>query len=533
MPKAEQSLNKILYDLKRIEKHREVLTEKKIRKIYKSLMKDLNSFLGEEYIKYANGDGVLTFSMLQEKSREARFLEEIVKKVDGIAPELRSEILTLVDETYTACYQGMEKAVRQASNTKELAAMMSDTVVRPEVLEQAVNNNISKLTLPDVLERNRHDITYQIKQVLTIGLINGDRYETMAKKVNTVLCGEDGSGGYYGKAVNIVRTESHRNIETGFMDCAENISKGLDGSGYVYTGTWRTMKDEKVRPQQRRKTNKGWKTTISKNGANHIKMEGVTIKVGDKFKLEPNVFAKCPSQSGKARHDCNCRCFVEYDLMTEEEFNKLPNKQTNNMTTGAVSAAIRQEMTEANIPDVGLTATADKQAFSDALSAAAKSNTHGGFVDEHTAEELKTFKTFLSSDKMTGVAVMPDGNITCVFKNSELKTRGVVNDLILTARENGGTKMDCYGMGLVNMYEKTGYKAVARIPFNPEYATDELLKQTAPDVYVLMKTEDSTAEVVKKIKNKSYKLSTQSDLDSLKTFEDYDEALLYRDSLLK
>lgn len=55
------------------------------------------------------------------------------------------------------------------------------------------------------------------------------------------------------KANNIVRTESHRNVEGGFMDCAKNIQEGLNGSDLIYTATWRTMKDERVRPQQRRK----------------------------------------------------------------------------------------------------------------------------------------------------------------------------------------------------------------------------------------------------------------------------------------
>jgi hypothetical protein len=526
MPKAEKSLNEILYDLKRIEEHREILSEKKIRKIYKSLMNDLNNFLANEYLNYADGEGALTYAQLQEKSREARFLEEIINKVDGITPEIKKEINNLVTETYTNCYNGMINAVNKATNTQELASIMSDTTIRPEVLKQTISNNINKLTLPNVLEKHRQETIYQIKQELTIGMINGDRYETMARKISERV------NVSYSKAANIVRTESHRNIESGLNDCANDISMGLDGSGLVYVSVWRTMQDERVRPNVGI-NKKGKKRKRSKNTADHTKMDGVTIRVGDKFKLYPTGYAKCPSMSGIAAQDCNCRCFLEYDLLTEEEFKKLPNKQINNKSVEAISEELRKQMNDANIPDVGLSATADKQEFSDALSSAAKSNMHGGFVDEHTADELKGYKTYLSSDKMTGVAVMPDGNITCVFKNTDLKTKGVVNDLILTARENGGVKMDCYGAGLVNMYEKTGYKAVAKIPFNPEYATDEFLKQTKPDVYVLMKTKDSTADVVKKIKDKSYKLSTQSELDKLKTFEDYDEALKYRDKLLK
>lgn len=333
MPKSEQSLNELLYDLKRIEEHREILSENKIRKIYKSLMKELNAFIAEEYFLYADGEGVLSYATLQEKARKARFLEEVVRQVDSITPELKAEMMKLVEETYTNCYQGMQNAVINASNTQELAAVMSDTTLRPEVLKQAVSNNISKLTLPNVLEKHRQEIVYNIKQELTIGMINGDRYEQMARRITDKV---DIS---YNKAMNIARTESHRNIESGLFDCAENISQGVEGSGLVYVAIWRTMKDERVRPNVRRKTKKGWKTYKSTNGADHVSMEGKTIRVGDFFEFSDGVKTKCPSKSGVARHDCNCRCFLEYDVMTEEEFARA---NTNVKTTVAQTKAEQQ-----------------------------------------------------------------------------------------------------------------------------------------------------------------------------------------------
>lgn len=320
MPKSEQSLNELLYDLKRIEEHREILSENKIRKIYKSLMKELNAFIAEEYFLYADGEGVLSYATLQEKAREAKFLEEVVRQVDSITPKIKAEMTSLVEETYTNCYQGMVNAVKNASNTQNLAAVITNTTLRPEVLKQAVNNNISKLTLPNVLEKHRQEIVYNIKQELTIGMINGDRYEQMARRITDKV---DIS---YNKAMNIARTESHRNIESGLFDCAENISQGVEGSGLVYVAIWRTMKDERVRPNMRRKTKKGWKTYKSTNGADHVSMEGKTIRVGDFFEFSDGIKTKCPSKSGVARHDCNCRCFLEYDVMTEEEFAMINSK---------------------------------------------------------------------------------------------------------------------------------------------------------------------------------------------------------------
>lgn len=305
MPKAKTSLNELLHEIRRIEEHRSILTEHKIRKIYKSLVKDLNAFLAEYYVKYADKtDGTLTIAKLQEKMKFAKFLEEIENNVNFFTPKVKREIEDLVDRTYKACYEGMNKAVSEADDVKELVGA-SELNVRPEVMKQAVENNISKLTLKPLLEKNRQEIIYDIKQALTIGLMNGDRYDTMANKILEKV---DFS---YGKAIRVTRTESHRNVEAGFNDCAQEIAKGLEGSDIVYTKTWITMKDERVR-----KTSK----------ADHVKMEGVTVEATDNFKLEPGVYAPCPGSSGTARNDCNCRCTLEHKFMKREEFEKIKQK---------------------------------------------------------------------------------------------------------------------------------------------------------------------------------------------------------------
>lgn len=281
-------------------------------------------FIAEGYEKYADGDGRFFVSYLDAKNSKARFMQEIVASVDSISPAVKAEIEKLVDDTYQKSYEGMLKAFKKADTAKKFEEITKDIAVNPNVLKQAINNNISKLTLPAVLEKHRGEVIYQIQNELNIGLMQGDRYEKMAKRISERL------GVSESKAMNITRTETHRNIESGFMDCAEHIQEGLDESDLIYAATWQTMEDERVRPQQRRKTSKGWKTTLSRNGANHIKMNGVTVKAGEMFDLGGGVKAKAPSQSGVAAHDCNCRCFLEYNLMTVEEFamatNQTPEK---------------------------------------------------------------------------------------------------------------------------------------------------------------------------------------------------------------
>lgn len=313
MPKSETSLEQLLYDVKRIAKSREKLSEKKITAIYQNLMDNLSKFLSKQYIKYADDDGRLFISYLDAQRSRAKFLQEIAKNVDGLSVDLLKEMESLIDDTYKECYKGMKNAILKADETGNLEAVTEDIVANPNVIRQSVKNNISKLTLTPMMEKYRNEITYKIQQELTTGLMQGDRYDQMAKRIAQQINVSET------RAKLIARTETHRNIETGFMDCAEHLQDGLDGSGYIYAATWRTMKDERVRPNKRVKTKHGWKIVKGK-GANHVKMDGVTIKAGEQFDLGDGVTTKCPGQSGVAAHDCNCRCFLKYDLLTPKEF---------------------------------------------------------------------------------------------------------------------------------------------------------------------------------------------------------------------
>ena len=328
MPKSKTSLKDLLYDIRRISEHREQLSEKKIQAIYRNLTKELKSFIADEYEKYADSDGRLYVSYLDAQNHKAKFLSEIAKNVDGFSPEIKDEIMTLVNDTYSTSYKGMISALKEAERNGKFAEVTKDLAVNENVLKRAVNNNISKLTLPAVLQKHRGEVIYQIQQVLNIGLMQGDRYETMAKRLTERL------GVSESKAKNIVRTETHRNIEGGFMDCAEHLQEGLAGSDVIYAATWRNMGDERVRPNRVVKTKKGWKVERSNSSANHIIMEGKTVKAGEMFTFSDGTKTKAPGESGVASHDCNCRCFLEYNLMTVAEFAK---------KTGQTEAEVRKK----------------------------------------------------------------------------------------------------------------------------------------------------------------------------------------------
>ena len=55
--------------------------------------------------------------------------------------------------------------------------------------------------------------------------------------------------------------------------------------------------------------------------------------------LGGGVTAAAPSKSGVAAHDCNCRCYLEYNLMIVEEFAKATGKNVANDGNGGIIKA--------------------------------------------------------------------------------------------------------------------------------------------------------------------------------------------------
>ena len=188
------------------------------------------------------------------------------------------------------------------------------------------------------------------------------------------------------------------------------------------------------------------------------------------------------------------------------------------------------------------------ETFAQALATAKANNVNGAAVDGHTAEEIANIvnnggKTFLTSDGTAGGAVEADGNLTCVFKDAvNNNTPGAGSSIALAAVNDGATKGDCYGQALVNMYSKAGLEPVARIPYAYGYndamdaqvrkqITDGIISKE-PDVYALKLRDGYDFEKAAAEFNTAHRY-TQAELDALPVYDDYDEMLAYRDSLLK
>lgn len=315
---SNKTLEHYLRQLRLIEEHREKWCEENVRRHYRDLMEDLQEFLGVQYAQLAVDDK-LTYEILHSKAKYARFLEEVEERIDKFSPQAAQDIRNTVQLTYEKAYEGMVKAVENCNSYEDLKINLTGLrSTTPDVIKNVVQNKF----MEQALEKNHKSLIYNIRQQIGIGLSQGDRMSTMAKRLSTQV-----EGGYK-KAMLIARTEVHRAREAGYQDSSERLSQVLkdNNSDYVMIKTWKTMQDMSVRPY-RMKGKKGKKTFVKGKGPDHIKMHGKFVLVEEEFELEPGVTAKSPGQSGVAGHDCNCRCRLSRDLITKAKYEELTGKK--------------------------------------------------------------------------------------------------------------------------------------------------------------------------------------------------------------
>lgn len=312
-----KDLDALLVQARRIAEHREADAEVEIRKAFKKLLKDLKAYIGDVHEKYAKGDGSLSFADLQKAGYNARFLAEIERRIGVVTPKVAKELHALVEETYELAYKSMVQGVEKVANGADLYEVFEDAEA---ITAQQIKAAVSNPYMENALMKNHQAIVYDIRQAVSVGLMNGDRYATIAQKITKAL---DKETGPYKNAMLIARTEVHRVREAGHLDGALYADKELQNgtTGMRMCKTWMTMKDERVRPQYVRKRKKGgWSKGFAKKGANHMILHGQTVLADEEFDLKDGNKAMAPGVTGIAGHDCNCRCYASYKMMTDAEF---------------------------------------------------------------------------------------------------------------------------------------------------------------------------------------------------------------------
>lgn len=263
--------------------------EREIAKYYASITKELRKLLGYYYEKYESG-GVLTYEEMAKYDRLKKFERDIKEVSRSLYKDVGASVEKVLSDVYKDGFYMAEWGVEQ-----EIGKRLG-YVIKPEVVEAALNNPITGLVLSDRLEKNRQSIEWEIRQVTNQGLIKGETYSTMAKNINKALDKD------YVKSLRVVRTEAHRVKEQGKQDSREYAQ----GMGIVLSKEWLCMGDERSRET-------------------HLRLDGTKIPLEEKF-VTVNGESLYPGGFGVAKEDINCRC-VATQTIEDVKNNELKDGQ--------------------------------------------------------------------------------------------------------------------------------------------------------------------------------------------------------------
>jgi hypothetical protein len=186
--------------------------------------------------------------------------------------------------------------------------------------------------------------------------------------------------------------------------------------------------------------------------------------------------------------------------------------------------------TENHGPNLNIHYIDDPEVFNRAICAAKGYNEYGAFVHTYEAEEYKDMKLFIVNAGAAGIAVKKDGDVVSVFKNPDMAQKDDIEkinkELLLTAIDNGGKKLDCFDGFLPELYSKFGFEPGCRIKFNDRFAPEswDFERDGRPDILFMIHNGDTVAEIKRKQALGEYK----NYVDIKRTIpyvENYDKAI--------
>lgn len=258
---SEESINLLLYE-------------------YKANYNELKSKIAVIYQKYARGDK-LTFDDMQKYNRINNLMTAIKKQFIELGKKTIKNIEKVLTNEYEFGYLQQGYIMDSLGNYG---------VLNPKLVELAINNQFTGFTISERVTNLIGGIVGNIRQAITRGLIQGESYVTMTKRIIDI--GDKNAW----MIQRIIRTEAHRVQNQANLYATEKaISDGHKLEKY-----WVTAQDEAVRDT-------------------HQSMHNQKADKDGYFYSPSGARTKAPGGFGVPEEDINCRCGFRTQLVNTEE----------------------------------------------------------------------------------------------------------------------------------------------------------------------------------------------------------------------
>ncbi len=259
-------------------------TEKALAKEYNTAQKNIRNYMAELYEKYG-AEGSLTFNEMSKYNRMKQLDDFITQEIKDLTGRVNDEIKTLLKEQYEQSYFNYGSDISEQAGTELNWGTLNRDTIASIINEPAVSGKYLK----DVLDKLRYETLLQERQVITQGLIQGDSFQDMAKRI------KESMNKSYNDSIRIARTEGTRAAGEGqarAYDRAEELGVELER-------IWVAAGGSRTRPA-------------------HAFLNG---KIADKegYFHYAGKQARNPGGWGVAALDINCRCRVRAEVILPEE----------------------------------------------------------------------------------------------------------------------------------------------------------------------------------------------------------------------
>jgi len=123
---------------------------------------------------------------------------------------------------------------------------------------------------------------------------------------------------------------------------------------------------------------------------------------------------------------------------------------------------------------------ASAEGFHPSIAEAKQASPHGAAVTLYDKADYAGMRLFTTPKRDAGFALKGD-DIVSVFKHPDAPYKRVTRSMLDVATSQGGRRLDAFDTALPHLYSQSGFRAVARLPWNEEYAPEGWSHETFKD----------------------------------------------------
>ena len=189
----------------------------------------------------------------------------------------------------------------------------------------------------------------------------------------------------------------------------------------------------------------------------------------------------------------------------------------------------RYERAGLRMPTIEIKGSDHAAEYYDAMNTAMSAHKYGAQVELKSIDDLQGLTLHRTSDG-GGFALKPDGDIVAVFNSAEAP-RGGIYATMQAAVEAGGLKLDAFDTMLPGIYETVGFRPVAKVTWNDEFAPKPPFAAKEWDKETFSEFQNGEPDVILFVYDPNY--FGGANKDDLPSFVDFNEAAKIQDAEVK